>query len=159
MRKQKWNHCLIRKNIICVCKKWLLHAKGMQETYGYGGGEMDDFIEEGFIYVSAGARSRNLGAIGKAPAPVVDLKAGIITLRENEDVLPGDTDKIISTGGSGAGEMSTMLGASGNMEEYYSYLYEIKAPGVTYDASTDTYASEYKVICSIDHLGDIVSII
>lgn len=39
--------------------------------------------------------------------------------------------------------MSSALGATGNMEEYYPYLYEAGAIGVTYDETTDTYNSKY----------------
>ncbi len=107
------------------------------------------YIEEGMIYVSAGARSRNATdesgnfITGKAPTQVVDLKAGVIELRANTDILPGNTDQIISVGTSGAGQMSSILGASGNMSEYYPYMYETGVLGVTYDAETGTYTSEY----------------
>ncbi|MCD8134296.1 MAG: hypothetical protein LUE19_10685, partial [Clostridiales bacterium] len=108
-----------------------------------------DYIDEGMIYVSAGARSRNATdesgdyITGKSPTQVVDLKAGVIELRANTDIFPGNTDAIISVGTSGAGQMSSILGASGNMSEYYPYMYETGVLGVTYDAETDTYASEY----------------
>ncbi|MCD8132896.1 MAG: hypothetical protein LUE19_03470, partial [Clostridiales bacterium] len=108
-----------------------------------------EYIEEGMIYVSAGARSRNAADesgdynTGKAPTPVVDLKAGVIQLRANQDMIPGDTNRIISVGGSGAGQMSSILGASGNMSEYYPYMYESGVLGVSYDEETDTYVSEY----------------
>ncbi len=108
-----------------------------------------DYIDEGMIYVSAGARSRNATdesgdyITGKSPTQVVDLKAGVIELRANTDIFPGNTDTIISVGTSGAGQMSSILGASGNMSEYYPYMYETGVLGVTYDAETDTYASEY----------------
>ena len=99
----------------------------------------EDFMKSGYIFVACGGRSRNAnnGAPegehlnwGKAPAPVVDLKAGIRFLRANSGVLPGDTDKIISIGGSGAGQMSSLLSATGDMKDYYPYLYAIGAEGV-----------------------------
>ncbi|MCD8099211.1 MAG: hypothetical protein LUE06_01330, partial [Oscillospiraceae bacterium] len=105
------------------------------------------YIAEGFIHVGCGSRSRDAtnedGTIitGKAPTAVVDLKAGVRYLRYNADVLPGDMDKIVSVGGSGAGQMSTILGASGDMDEYYPYLYETGAVGVEYDETTGTYTS------------------
>lgn len=98
------------------------------------------YIEEGMIYVTAGARSRDAksedGATvtGKAPTQVVDLKSGVMALRANSGVIPGDKDRIVSIGTSGGGQMSSILGASGNMSEYYEYLYETGALGVTKNA-------------------------
>ena len=105
------------------------------------------YIEEGFVYVTAGARSRdamdeNGVPSGKAPTQMVDLKSGVIELRANADVIPGDTDRIVSIGTSGGGEMSSIFGASGNMPEYYEYMYESGVLGVTKNAD-GTYASAY----------------
>ena len=110
--------------------------------------EYADTLSAGMIYVSCGSRSRDAAdengtSTGKAPIPVADLKAGIIAVRANTEVIPGDPDKIISVGASGGGQMSSDLGATGNMQEYYPYLYEAGAIGVTYDEATDTYSSEY----------------
>lgn len=88
-----------------------------------------DYVREGFVYVGVGARSRNIKE-GKAPAPVVDIKAGIRFLRCISGQIPGDTERIVSFGGSGAGEMSSVIGASGNMEDYFPYLYDIGAMGI-----------------------------
>lgn len=110
---------------------------------GEAGKVESDYIENGFVYVNCGARSRGAGenGEGKAPAPVVDLKSAVRTLRLNAENIPGDEEKIISIGTSGAGEMSSILGASGNMEEYWPYLYENGAPGVEYDEATDSFTS------------------
>ena len=94
------------------------------------------YLKQGMIYVTAGARSRDAVDedglhTGKAPTPVVDLKSGVIALRANAGVIPGDKDRIVSIGTSGGGQMSSILGASGNMHEYYEYLYEAGAIGVT----------------------------
>lgn len=99
------------------------------------------YIENGFVFVNCGARSRNAGENGKSPSPVVDLKSAVRTLRLNADVIPGDEARIISVGASGAGQMSSILGASGNMDEYYSYLYENGAPGILFDEGSGTYTS------------------
>ncbi len=89
------------------------------------------YLGEGFVFVSVGARSRNAeNGTGKMPAPVVDQKAAVRYLRLNDAVIPGDKDKIISEGTSGGGQMSSILGATGNMDEYYPYLYEIGAAGI-----------------------------
>ena len=106
-----------------------------------------DYIEQGMIYVTAGARSRDaLGEdgnhTGKSPTQVVDLKSGIIALRANTDIIPGNMDRIVSIGTSGGGQMSSILGASGDMTAYYEYLYEAGAIGVTKNAD-GSFSSEY----------------
>ena len=89
------------------------------------------YLAEGFVFISCGARSRNAeSGTGKMPAPVVDQKAAVRYLRLNDAVIPGDKDKIVSEGTSGGGQMSSILGATGNMDEYYPYLYEIGAAGI-----------------------------
>ena len=105
------------------------------------------YIDQGFVYVTAGARSRdavdeNNVHTGKAPMPVVDLKSGVIALRANTDVIPGNMDRIISVGTSGGGQMSSILGASGNMPEYYEYLYNTGALGVVKN-SDGSFSSAY----------------
>ena len=129
------------------CSGWFSSSP---ENDGENSIGLNDYMENGYIFVSCGARSRNANnggaegehlSVGKAPAPIVDLKAGIRYLRLNDAAIPGDTDRIISIGGSGAGEMSTLVGATGNMAAYYPCLYEIGAAGVEYDAATDTYTS------------------
>jgi hypothetical protein len=106
------------------------------------------YLEEGMIYVTAGARSRDAmdenGDLrtGKAPTQMVDLKSGIIQLRANSDVIPGDKDRIISIGTSGGGQMSSILGASGNMPEYYENMYESGVLGVSRNAD-GSYESVY----------------
>ena len=105
------------------------------------------YIAEGMVYVGAGSRSRDakdasgMFITGKAPTQVVDLKAGVIALRANSDVIPGNKDLIFSVGASGAGQMSSILGASGDMPEYYEYLYETGAIGVSKTARG--YVSRY----------------
>lgn len=89
----------------------------------------DKYLDEGFVYVSVGARSRDL-PVGKAPSACVDQKAGVRFLRLHDDKIPGDKEKIISCGTSGGGQMSSILGATGNMEAYYPYLYEMGAAGI-----------------------------
>ena len=91
------------------------------------------YLSEGFVHVNVGARSRN-AETGKMPAPVVDQKSAVRCLRLNDAVIPGDKDKIISLGSSGGGQMSSILGATGNMEMYYPYLYESGAAGISQNA-------------------------
>ena len=95
------------------------------------GNANSSYLAEGFVHVSCGARSRNAeNGTGKMPAPVVDQKAGVRMLRLNADVIPGDEEKIVSLGSSGGGQMSSILGATGNMDEYYADLVEIGAAGI-----------------------------
>ncbi len=91
------------------------------------------YLAEGFVHVNVGARSRN-AETGKMPAPVVDQKSAVRCLRLNDGVIPGDKEKIISLGSSGGGQMSSILGATGNMDEYYPYLYESGAAGIVRNA-------------------------
>ena len=108
------------------CSGWMSSDPDMDR----GAFTVKDCAQSGYVYVSCGARSRDLGRLGKMPAPVVDLKAGVRFLRLNADVLPGCMDRIVSIGGSGAGEMSSVIGASGNHPDYLPWLYEIGAAGV-----------------------------
>lgn len=97
------------------------------------GSANSSYLAEGFVHISVGARSRNAeNGTGKMPAPVVDQKAAVRMLRLNADVIPGDEEKIVSLGSSGGGQMSSILGATGNMDDYYPYLYEIGAAGIDY---------------------------
>ena len=107
------------------------------------------YIDEGFVYVTCGARSRdamnddNTLHTGKAPMQMADLKSGVIELRANDKAIPGDKNKIISIGTSGGGQMSSTFGASGNMKEYYPYMYDAGTLGVTKN-SDGTYDSVFK---------------
>ena len=55
---------------------------------------------------------------------MADLKSSIIQLRANTNVVPGDKNEIVSVGTSGGGQMSSILGVSGDMKEYYPYMYD-----------------------------------
>jgi len=98
------------------------------------------YTDEGIIYLYAGCRGRDT-VNGGAPWGVTDLKAAIRYYRSNMSVLPGDTDCIFSFGHSGGGAQSAVLGASGDSELYYPYLYSIGAAGITYNEETNTYES------------------
>lgn len=102
--------------------------------------EAGTYTAEGFIYLYAGCRGRTISN-GGAPWGVTDLKAAIRFYRAHSDSLPGDTDSIFSFGHSGGGAQSAVLGASGDSELYYPYLYSIGAEGIAYDESTNTYTS------------------
>lgn len=102
----------------------------------------------GYVLVSPGIRGRSSGSrsdelfvggkvreaetetgryTGKSPALVVDMKAVIRYLRHNKDVIPGDTEHIITSGTSAGGALSALMGATGNSEDYEPYLKEIGA--------------------------------
>ncbi|WP_296509601.1 subtype B tannase [Rhodoferax sp.] len=107
-------------------------------TQGPGAGKPSTIgtaLLKGFVVASPGARGRTLKDAGgtytgKAPAAIVDLKAAVRYLRWNAGVLPGDMEKIISSGTSAGGALSALLGASGNSPDYESYLQTIgAAPG------------------------------
>lgn len=121
------------------CAGWKSGSAGSADT---------SYLKQGMIYISIGSRSRDAvsadGTVhtGKAPTPVADIKSGIIAIRANADAFPGNTDRIISVGTSGAGEMSSVIGITGDMPEYYEYMYNSGAIGVTKNAD-GTYSSKY----------------
>lgn len=96
-------------------------------------------LDHGYIVVCAGIRGRSSGMqdmdhpaegekwVGRAPALLVDMKAAIRYLRHNRDLLPGDTEKIITSGTSAGGALSAMTGASGNHRDFEPYLKAIGA--------------------------------
>ncbi|MCD8155475.1 MAG: hypothetical protein LUF78_12490 [Clostridiales bacterium] len=98
-------------------------------------------LSEGYVIVSYGCRSRANEATedgeyqGHSPATITDTKAAIRYLRYNADLLPaGNTDKIVITGTSGGGALSSVIAASANSSDYYESLYEIGAAGIELDA-------------------------
>ncbi|MER5279480.1 subtype B tannase [Streptomyces sp. NPDC002809] len=81
----------------------------------------------GYVAVEPGTRGRSLTAsdgtvYGTAPAVIVDLKAAVRYVRFNKGRIPGDTDRIVSTGTSAGGATSALLGASGDSPIYDTYL-------------------------------------
>ena len=110
-------------------------------------------LSKGYIVASAGARGRTNKDLkglyyGKAPAAIVDLKAAVRYLKYNDQVMPGDANKIISNGTSAGGAMSALLGATGDNPDYLPYLKEIGAAN-TSDAIFAT--SAYCPITNLDH--------
>lgn len=86
----------------------------------------------GFVIVAPGCRGRDCQQpdgtyFGKAPAAIVDLKAAVRYIRHNKGVMPGNPERILSTGGSAGGALSCLLAASGNHPLFESYLREIGA--------------------------------
>ena len=110
-------------------------------------------LSKGYVVAAPGARGRTLkdknGAYtGKAPAAIVDLKAAVRYLYLNDEVMPGDANKIISNGTSAGGALSALLGASGNSQDYLPYLTELGAA----DTRDDIYAvSSYCPITNLEN--------
>ncbi len=114
-------------------------------------------LSEGYVVCIPGARGSNAvvtGAdgstvyTGRVPAGLLDLKAAVRYLRYNDDLMPGNAEKIISDGTSAGGAMSSLLGATGNHPVYEPYL---KAMGAA-DARDDVFAAVcYCPITDLDH--------
>lgn len=110
-------------------------------------------LSRGYVVACPAVRGRtnevNGKYIGKAPAFIVDYKAAVRYLRFNRDSLPaGDPEKIISNGTSAGGALSSLLGVTGNAEEYEPYLKEIGAASEGDDIFA---ASVYCPITNLDH--------
>jgi hypothetical protein len=118
-------------------------------------------LKAGCVVVNVGTRSRNLVDIngkfpGKAPACVVDAKAAIRFLRLLDGEIPGSPERIIITGTSGGGALSSIIGASGNSPDYYPYLAETGAAGITNDGKSTINDDVFGVLayCPITDLGN-----
>ncbi|WP_326661462.1 subtype B tannase [Streptomyces sp. NBC_00385] len=89
-------------------------------------------LAAGYVAVEPGTRGRSLTAsdgtvYGTAPAVIVDLKAAVRYVRFNKNRIPGNTNRIVSTGTSAGGATSALLGASGDSPLYDRYLKEAGA--------------------------------
>lgn len=126
-------------------------------------------LEHGYVVAAAGVRGRTTGKrsheffeggkgeipgtdtgkmVGKAPALIVDMKAAIRYLRHNRDIIPGDTEHIITNGTSAGGALSALAGATGNSPDYAPYLEAIGAA----DERDDIFAAScYCPIHNLEH--------
>ena len=109
---------------------------GKADTVGLGrdgkANSLTYALSKGYVVAAPGVRGRTLtdskgNYIGKAPAAIVDLKAAVRYLYLNDEIMPGDTNKIISNGTSAGGALSALLGATGNSTDYLPYLKQIGA--------------------------------
>ena len=114
----------------------------------------------GYVFVDVGTRGRGINAAdgtaaGKAPAAIVDAKAAIRFLRLNDDLLPGSAERIVITGTSGGGGLSTAVAASGNAADYFPYLAEIGAAGIDANGVSSLNDDVFATIayCPITSLG------
>ncbi len=110
-------------------------------------------LAAGYVVVEVGCRGRSLTNdageyYGVAPAAIVDLKAALRYLHYNASLLPGNTDRIVTTGTSAGGALSALLGASGNSPLYRKYLEELGAA----EASDAIFASgDWCPITDLEH--------
>lgn len=117
------------------------------EEYDGTNDKIGTALKERYVIVSYGARGRNNGLtdgkyLGHSPSTMTDTKAAIRYLRYNKKALPaGDTDRIVVTGISGGGALSTLIAASGNSADFFPSLFEIGAAGITRN-SDGTYSSQ-----------------
>jgi len=107
----------------------------------------------GYMVAAPGLRGRGMKNetgenIGVAPADICDYKAAVRYLRYNKELLPGDTEKIISNGTSAGGAMSALLGTTGNHPDYEPYLEEL---GAAKERDDIFYASCYCPIINLEH--------
>ena len=91
-------------------------------------------IDPGMIGANqlTGTYGEDYHVYGKLPYPIVCMKAAIRYLRydTNATTIPGDKERIFFLGNSSGGDMTTMIGASGNAEFFEPYLEELgAAPG------------------------------
>ena len=113
----------------------------------------DYALAAGFVVVSPGCRgwdcvTPNGIFYGKAPAAIVDLKCAVKYVLFNAGRIPGNTDLIISTGGSAGGALSALLGASGDSDIYDQYFAQLGAA----NASDAIFASAcYCPITDLEH--------
>lgn len=109
-------------------------TSGMKSTEFFEGGKVDDTGQD------------NGKMVGKAPALIVDMKAVIRYIRHNRGLIPGNTERIITSGTSAGGALSALAGATGNSRDYVPYLKEIGAA----DERDDVFAAN--CYCPIHNL-------
>lgn len=113
-------------------------------------------LEEGYVVCIPGTRGNGSSVTksgkavytGTAPNGLLDLKAATRYLHYNDDLIPGNSDRIFTDGTSAGGAMSALQGATGDVAEYQPYL---KAMGAA-EASDVVYASIcYCPITDLNH--------
>ena len=112
------------------------------------------YLNAGFVYITCGCSGRDSRnekgeLVGKAPSTLVDLKTAIRFLRHNRNAIPGDLGKIISVGVSAGGAMSSLLGVTGDHEDFAPYL---EANGAFMEESDSIFAAQcYCPITDLEH--------
>jgi hypothetical protein len=138
-----------------------IRAFGDGSSYDSAVNNIAAAIKSGFVVIDVGTRGRGIqdenGAyVGKSPAVIVDAKAAIRYLRLNEKVIPGSAERIIITGTSGGGALTTLIAASGNSPDYYPYLREIGAAGIDAKGASTIRDDVFATVsyCPITDLGN-----
>lgn len=113
----------------------------------------DYALINGLTVVVPGARGRDNQAddgtyYGKAPAAIVDLKAAVRYLKANADTIPGNTNRIVSSGSSAGGALSVLLGASGDSDLYTN---DLKAIGAAETSDAIHAAAGYCPITDLEY--------
>ncbi|MFJ8113119.1 hypothetical protein [Streptomyces sp. NPDC096132] len=78
----------------------------------------------------------------------MDLKAAVRYLHFNKHRIPGNTDWIVSGGGSAGAALSSLLGASGDSPLYHRYLKEI---GAAEESDAVFATAAYSPITDLEH--------
>lgn len=113
-------------------------------------------LAEGYVLCIPGARGNGSSVskdgktvyTGTAPNGLLDLKAATRYLHYNDDLIPGNSERIFTDGTSAGGAMSSLQGATGDAPEYDRYLKKMGAA----DASDAVYASIcYCPITDLNH--------
>lgn len=109
-------------------------------------------LMHGYVVACAGIRGRSSRTgdlyTGKLPALIVDMKAAIRYLRHNAALIPGCTERMVTSGTSAGGALSALTGASGNAADYQPCLDAIGAA----DARDDIFAANcYCPIINLEH--------
>jgi hypothetical protein len=116
-------------------------ARGQRSQYGY-------------IEVACGNRGKQsivrddngkaLYYTGDAPSCLVDQKNATRWVKYNIILknIPGDINRLVSTGGSGGAAHATMFAATSNNPDFYPYEAEVGAVGVYKDAKTGKYVAK-----------------
>lgn len=130
-----------------------LSGGGVPSGAGDSGSNGDRALAAGFVVVTPGVRGRdNITSAGryygKAPAAIVDLKAAVRYLHHNQGRVPGNVNRIITTGTSAGGALAILLAASAGSTRYDTYLDELGAA----EASDAVFAgSGFSPITDLDH--------
>ncbi|MFT4082039.1 MAG: subtype B tannase [Nocardioides sp.] len=121
-------------------------------------------LKHGYVFIDLASRDSDFISAdgtdrGKSPEVVVDAKAAVRYLRLNDSRMPGSAERIIINGGSGGGGLASILGSSGNSADYYPYLADIGAAGITrrggrYISTLDDDVFAVNAYCPITDLGN-----
>jgi hypothetical protein len=109
-------------------------------------------LSKGYLVAAPAIRGSNSTVNGqyngRAPSLIVDYKAAVRYLRYNDAKMPGNAEKIISNGISAGGALSTLIGATGNNQDYEPYLTALGAANVRDDIFA---VSAYCPITNLDN--------